>query len=80
MDIEMTFVKLLATVGAVSIVVGLCLTSLPMILNPRATGDMHGAGFNPSDFALETHISGLIVMGIGAILLIVAAIMGRNSN
>jgi len=76
----MTFVRLLAIAGAVSIVVGLGLTSFPMILNPRSPGDMHGAGFNPSDFALETHFSGLIVMTIGAILLIVVAAIGRNSN
>jgi hypothetical protein len=76
----MTAVKLLAIVGAVSILVGLGLSSFAMILNPRAPGDMHGAGFNPSDFAVETHFSGLIVMTIGAILLIVVAVIRRNSN
>jgi hypothetical protein len=76
----MTAVKLLAIVGAVSILVGLGLTSLPMILNPRAEGGMHGAGFNPSDFALATHFFGLIVMIIGALMLIAAAVIARNSN
>ena len=76
----MTLVRLLAIVGAVSILVGLGLTSFSVILNPRSVGDMHGAGFSPSDFAIETHFSGIIVMGVGLMLLIAAAAIGRRSK
>jgi hypothetical protein len=76
----MTLVRLLAIVGAVSILVGLGLTSFSVILNPRSVGDMHGAGFSPSDFAIETHLFGLIVMTIGAILLIVVAVIRESQH
>jgi hypothetical protein len=76
----MPFVKLLAIVWAVSIPVRIGLISFLVILNPRSVGDIHGAGCNPSDFALETLFSGLIVVAMGAILVIAAAAIGRGSK
>jgi hypothetical protein len=76
----MTALRLLAIAGAVSVLVGLVMTSFPVLILHHHIGGMNGAGFHPSQFAIEAHLSGLIVMAIGAIMLIAAAIIDRFSN
>jgi hypothetical protein len=76
----MTALKLLACVGAVSVIVGLLLASFPVLIIRHPIGDMGGAGFHPSQFAMEAHMSGLVVLGVGVVLLIVAGIIYRLSD
>ena len=76
----MTALRLLAIVGAVSVLVGLVMASFPVLILHHPIGDMNGAGFHPSHFAMAAHLSGIIIMGVGVILLIVAAIINRFSN
>ncbi len=76
----MTALRLLAIVGAVSVIVGLMMASFPVLILHHPIGDMRGAGFHPSHFAMAAHLSGIIVMGVGVVLLIVAAIISRLSN
>jgi hypothetical protein len=71
---------ILLIAGAIALIAGLALTSYQMMLSLPAPGEMHGAKLGPSNLSLETHFPGIIVMGIGAILLIVAAMTGRKSN
>jgi hypothetical protein len=75
----MTALRLLAIVGAVSILVGLVMASFPVLILHHHIGGMNGAGFHPSQFAMAAHLSGIIVMGVGVILLIIAAIINRLS-
>jgi hypothetical protein len=76
----MTALRLLACVGAVSVVVGLIMASFPVLILHHHIGDMGGAGFHPSHFAMEAHLSGIVVMCVGVVLLIVSAIINRFSN
>ena len=76
----MTALKLLACVGAVSVIVGMVMASFPVLILHHHVGGMNGAGFHPSQFAMATHLSGIVVMGAGVVLLIVAAIINRLSN
>ena len=76
----MTALKFLAIIGAVSVIVGLVMASFPVLIVRHPIGDMGGAGFHPSHFAMAAHLSGLIVLGVGVALLIVAAIINRLSN
>ena len=76
----MTALKLMACVGAVSVIVGLMMASFPVLILHHHIGDMGGAGFHRSHFALEAHLSGIIVMGVGAILLIVAGVINLLSD
>jgi len=76
----MTALKFLACVGAVSIIVGLMMASFPVLILHHHIGDMGGAGFHRSHFALEAHLSGIVVMGVGAILLIVTGIITLLSD
>jgi len=76
----MTALRLLAIVGAVSVLVGLVMASFPVLILHHPIGDMNGAGFHPSYFAMAAHLSGIIIMGVVVILLIVAAIINRFSS
>lgn len=76
----MTALKLMACVGAVSIIVGLLMTSFPVLIVHHHIGDMGGAGFFPSHFAMAAHLSGLIVAGVGVLLLIMAGVISRLSD
>lgn len=76
----MTALRLLAIVGAVSVIVGLVMASFPVLILHHHIGDMNGAGFHPSQFAIEAHLSGVVLMGVGVVLLIVAAVLNRFSN
>jgi len=76
----LTALKLLACVGAVSVIVGLIMASFPVLILHHPIGGMNSAGFHPSHFALEAHLSGIIVMGVGAILLIVAGVINLLSD
>ena len=76
----MTALKLLACVGAVSVLVGLIMASFPVLILHHPIGDMGGAGFHRSHFALEAHLSGIIVMGVGVILLILTGIITLLSD
>ena len=76
----MTALKLLACVGAVSVIVGLIMASFPVLILHHHIGDMGGAGFHRSHFAIAAHKSGIFVMGAGVFLLIVSAIINRFSN
>ena len=76
----MTALRLLAIVGAVSVLVGLVMASFPVLILHHHIGDMNGAGFHRSQFAIEAHLSGVVLMGVGVVLLIVAAIINRFSN
>jgi hypothetical protein len=76
----MTALRLLAIVGAVSVLVGLVMASFPVLILHHHIGDMNGAGFHPSQFAMATHLSGIIIIGVGAALLVIAAIINRFSN
>jgi hypothetical protein len=74
------FTKLLAALGAVAVVGGLLLTCYQIILNLPAPGEMHVLRVSPSNFGLETHFPGILVMAIGAVLLIAAAVFSRRRN
>jgi hypothetical protein len=76
----MTALRLLAIAGAVWIIVGVAMASFPVLILHHPIGDMNGAGFHPSHFAIEAHLSGIIVMGVGVVLLLIAAIINRLSN
>jgi len=76
----MTALKLVACVGAVSVIVGLMMASFPVLILHHHIGGMNGAGFHPSQFAMEAHLSGIVVMGVGAVLLIVAGIINLLSD
>ncbi len=76
----MTALKLLACVGAVSVIVGLLMTSFPVLIIHHHIGDMGGAGFHASHFAIEAHLSGIVVLCVGVVLLIVSGILYRFSN
>jgi hypothetical protein len=76
----MTALRLLAIGGAVSVLVGLVMATFPVLIVRHPIGDMGGAGFHPSHFALAAHLSGIIVLVVGVALLIVAAIINSLSN
>lgn len=76
----MTALKLMACFGAVSVIVGMMMASFPVLILHHHIGDMNGAGFHPSQFAMEAHLSGIVVMGVGAVLLIVAGIINLLSD
>jgi len=76
----MTALKLLACVGAVSVIVGLLMASFPVLILHHPIGDMNGAGFHASQFAMEAHLSGIILLGVGVVLLIVSGIINRLSD
>jgi hypothetical protein len=56
------------------------MASFPVLILHHHIGDMNGAGFHPSQFAMATHLSGIIIIGVGAALLVIAAIINRFSN
>jgi hypothetical protein len=76
----MTALKFLACVGAVSVIVGMMMASFPVLILHHPIGDMGGAGFHRSHFALASHLSGLVVMGAGVVLLIVTGIINLLSD
>jgi hypothetical protein len=76
----MTALKFMACVGAISVIVGLMMASFPVLILHHPIGDMGGAGFHRSHFALAAHLSGIVVMGVGAILLILTGIITLLSD
>lgn len=69
----MSSAKMLSIVGAIAVVAGLALAAYQTVL---ALWLVHNANITPG----QTHYLGIIVVGIGAILLIAAEIIGRSSN
>jgi hypothetical protein len=76
----MDLAKVLTILGAVSVVVGLALTSYQIIVSLPAVGEMHEANLSLSNFGLHTHFPGIIVMAIGAVLLIAATVASRRKS
>jgi hypothetical protein len=76
----MSNARIVLAIGAIAVLGGLALTAYQMFMSLPAPNEMHGANLSPGQFSLQTHFPGILVMGIGAVLLIVGGFVGRRSN
>jgi hypothetical protein len=72
--------KLLGITGAALIVVGVGLVIYQTIFNPPPYGSLYEVDMGPTHWVLKTQYPGLTLACVGALLMIVGAMIGRRRS